>query len=110
MNDIFNKPDYIKEEIVTSNIPNLGKAKYGKITKIHLDVDYQIYNTSPIVSMETEFEKFDVDTSHAGISRKIHVSVGDVVSEGDALVTIKTQSKKSLLIEQLEENLWTQSA
>ena len=70
MNDIFNKPDYIKEEIVTSNIPNLGKAKYGKITKIHLDVDYQIYNTSPIVSMETEFEKFDVDTSHAGISRK----------------------------------------
>ena len=106
ISNIFDNPESRREENLTTRIPDLGKSKDGKITKVLVDLEDGLYTGTYVIRMLTEFEKFAVEARHAGIVKKIHVAEGDVVLAGDNLLTIKTQSRLSLLLEQQEENIW----
>ena len=106
ISSIFDNPESRREETLTTRIPDLGRSKYGTVTKVLVDVEDGLYTTTHIIRMSTDSEKFAIEARHAGTVKKIHITEGDVVSAGDDLITIKTQSKLSLLLEQQAENIW----
>lgn len=103
---IFEEPAYKNSDTTTSKIPNLGKHKNATVKKLHVDKNFEIHVTNKIATLETTSETFDITSGCDGISTKLHVNVGDKVSEGDSLITLKVESRREQLLEQIRENIW----
>lgn len=106
LDSVFHDPHIAKERDQICAVPHLGNAQTGRISKIYLDSHYDVFLGSPLVQIKTHEGSFDVSATYAGLSKKIHVSVGDEVSAGDSLVTIKIENKKVQLLKQVENNIW----
>ena len=76
-------------------IPDLGDFDNVEVIEILVKIGESIEENDNLISLETDKASIDVPATHAGIISSIHVSVGDKVSLGDLILSIKEVGNKS---------------
>ena len=76
-------------------IPDLGDFDNVEVIEILVKIGESIEENDNLISLETDKASIDVPATHAGIISSIHVSVGDKVSLGDLILSIKEVDNKS---------------
>ena len=70
-------------------IPDLGDFDNVEVIEILVKIGDSIKENDNLISLETDKASIDVPATHAGIISSIHVSIGDKVSLGDSILSIK---------------------
>ncbi len=78
------------QEVVMA-IPDLGGAASVDVIEVHVQVGDHIEQESPVVTLEGDKASMEVPATHSGKVTALNISVGDKVSEGDALLTLITE-------------------
>jgi len=76
-------------------IPDLGDFDNVEVIEVLVKIGDSIEENDNLISLETDKASIDVPATHAGIISSIYVSVGDKVSLGDLILSIKEVDNKS---------------
>ncbi|MDP6441993.1 MAG: dihydrolipoyl dehydrogenase, partial [Candidatus Poseidoniia archaeon] len=74
---------------VKITVPNLGDFETVEIVEVHTEAGQSINIDDPLITLETEKAAMDVPCTVNGILESISVSLGDQVSEGDVIASVK---------------------
>ena len=70
-------------------VPNLGDFETVEIVEVHTEAGQSINIDDPLITLETEKAAMDVPCTVNGILESISVSLGDQISEGDVIASVK---------------------
>ncbi len=76
-------------ELVSVAVPDIGDFADVPVIEILVAPGDQVAVEDPLVTLESDKATMDVPSPTAGVVRALHVSVGDHVSEGSALVDVE---------------------
>lgn len=76
--------------IQTIKIPDIGDFQDVEIIEVFVSVGDVLELESPLISIETDKAVMDVPSTHAGVVKAVHVSLGDKVSEGSLVLDVET--------------------
>ena len=74
---------------VKITVPNLGDFEAVEIVEVHTEAGQSINIDDPLITLETEKAAMDVPCTVNGILESISVSLGDQISEGDVIASVK---------------------
>ncbi len=78
-----------KEEVVTINVPDTGAATDVEVIEVAIKVGDEIKAEDTLITLESEKASMDIPSPYQGKIESILVKVGDKVSMGSAIVTMK---------------------
>ena len=78
---------------VKITVPNLGDFETVEIVEVHTEAGQSINIDDPLITLETEKAAMDVPCTVNGILESITVSLGDQVSGGDVIASVKVNIK-----------------
>jgi dihydrolipoamide dehydrogenase len=78
---------------VKITVPNLGDFEAVEIVEIHTEAGKSVKIDDPLITLETEKAAMDVSSTVNGILESITVSLGDQVSGGDVIASVKVNIK-----------------
>lgn len=81
-------------------VPDIGDFEDVEVIEIHVSAGDEVSVEDPLISLESDKATMDVPSSEAGIVSEVLVAVGDLVSEGSAVVRIGGVKTKPAAIEQ----------
>ncbi len=72
----------------TFTLPDLGEGIHeAQIIRVMVQIGEQISEDQPLMEVETDKAAVEIPSPHAGIAKKIHVSEGQTITVGEAIVT-----------------------
>ncbi len=71
------------------NVPDLGNFKDVAVIEVLVKQGDSVQVDTPLLTLETEKATMDVPSSDAGVSEKLHVAKGSLVSAGSLIATLK---------------------
>jgi len=74
-------------------LPDIGDFESVEIIELHVAVGDSVNKEDPIVTLESEKATMDIPSPYSGTISAIGVAVGDKVSEGGVLGSLKTDDK-----------------
>jgi dihydrolipoamide dehydrogenase len=77
-------------------VPDLGDFSDVEIIEVLVKAGDQIEIDESVIVLETDKASMDVPATHAGKVAAVHVSVGDKVSAGDAILAIEAQKEPDI--------------
>ncbi len=80
---------------VDVKVPDIGDYKGVPVIEVHVKPGDRVEKEQSLVTLESDKATMDVPSSHAGVVKEVKVKVGDSLSEGDVVVTIKSADSKS---------------
>ena len=78
---------------VKITVPNLGDFEAVEIVEVHTEAGKSVKIDDPLITLETEKAAMDVSSTVNGILESITVSLGDQVSGGDVIASVKVNIK-----------------
>lgn len=86
-------------------IPDIGGAAGVDVIELLVNVGDEIRIDTPLVTLESDKATMEIPASQAGKVSAVLMKVGDVVSEGDVILTLipHDADKKPLVVESVEE-------
>ena len=78
---------------VKITVPNLGDFEAVEIVEVHTEAGQSINIDDPLITLETKKAAMDVPSTVNGILESITVSLGDQVSGGDVIASVKVNIK-----------------
>ena len=78
---------------VKITVPNLGDFEAVEIVEVHTEAGKSVKIDDPLITLETEKAAMDVSSTVNGILESISVSLGDQVSGGDVIASVKVNIK-----------------
>jgi len=79
----------IKEVI----LPDIGDFESVEVIELHVAVGDMVKQEDPIVTLESDKATMDIPSPFSGTVSAISIAVGDKISEGGILVSLKTDDK-----------------
>ena len=76
-------------------VPNIGDFKDVEIIEVLVNPGQKIKKNDSIITLESDKSSVEVPSTHEGLVEEINVKVGDRVSEGDLILSLKTISSSS---------------
>ena len=76
-------------------VPNIGDFKDVEIIEVLVNPGQKIKKNDSIITLESDKSSVEVPSTHEGLVEEINVKVGDRVSEGDLILSLKTISSTS---------------
>ena len=70
-------------------VPDLGEAQQATVIDVHVKVGQSISEEAPLLTLEGEKATMDIPSPFAGEVAAVLIQVGDVVSTGQAIVTLE---------------------
>ncbi len=71
-------------------VPDIGGASNVDVIEILVQIGDTIDIDTPLITLESDKASMEIPSSSAGIVQAIKVKLGDKLSEGDAILTVKT--------------------
>ncbi|MET1255368.1 dihydrolipoyllysine-residue acetyltransferase [Aliikangiella maris] len=81
--------------LISVNVPDIGDVSDVDIIDILVAEGDQIAKEDSLITLETDKATMDVPSSEAGIIKKIHVRVGDKVSQGSLILEVEAAASGS---------------
>tara|TARA_Y100001936_G_scaffold94253_2_gene92778 strand:+ start:11608 stop:13362 length:1755 start_codon:yes stop_codon:yes gene_type:complete len=75
--------------IIEIKVPDVGDFKDIPIIEILVQPGDSVEKETPLITLETDKAAIDIPSSHSGIIKEFKVKVGDTVSEGSIILTLK---------------------
>lgn len=79
-------------DLVSVNVPDIGDAQGVDIIELLVSVGDSINKEDPLITLETDKATMEVPSNESGVVKKIHVVVGDKVSQGDLILEVAPAS------------------
>ena len=74
----------------TINVPDIGGAKEVAVIEVHVAVGDMLDKEESIITLESDKASMDIPSPMSGKVTNLKIKVGDLVSEGDALIELET--------------------
>jgi len=82
-------------------VPNIGDFKDVEIIEILVKEGDTVSKGDPMITIESDKSSVEVPSSHSGTIEKLHIKIGDKVSEGSLIASLIGSGEKQ--IEKIEE-------
>ncbi len=82
-------------------VPNIGDFKDVEIIEILVKEGDTVSKGDPMITIESDKSSVEVPSSHSGTIEKLHIKIGDKVSEGSLIALLTGSGEKQ--IEKIEE-------
>jgi pyruvate dehydrogenase E2 component (dihydrolipoamide acetyltransferase) len=82
-------------ELISVQVPDIGDFSDVPIIEVHVAPGDEVAVEDPLVTLESDKATMDVPAPAAGTVRELHVSVGDRVSQGTALLSLEPGAGES---------------
>ena len=82
-------------------VPNIGDFKDVEIIEILVKEGDTISKGDPMITIESDKSSVEVPSSHSGTIEKLHIKIGDKVSEGSLIASLTGSGEKK--IKKIEE-------
>ncbi len=82
-------------------VPNIGDFKDVEIIEILVKEGDTVSKGDPMITIESDKSSVEVPSSHSGTIEKLHIKIGDKVSEGSLIASLSGSGEKQ--IEKIEE-------
>ena len=82
-------------------VPNIGDFKDVEIIEILVKEGDTVSKGDPMITIESDKSSVEVPSSHSGAIEKLHIKIGDKVSEGSLIASLSGSGEKQ--IEKIEE-------
>ena len=82
-------------------VPNIGDFKDVEIIEILVKEGNTVSKGDPMITIESDKSSVEVPSSHSGTIEKLHIKIGDKVSEGSLIASLSGSGEKQ--IEKIEE-------
>ncbi|MGX5201547.1 dihydrolipoyllysine-residue acetyltransferase [Aliikangiella sp. IMCC44632] len=76
-------------QLISVNVPDIGDAESVDVIEVLVNVGDSIAKEDSLITLETDKATMDIPSSHAGVVKKVHVLVGDKVSQGDLILEVE---------------------
>jgi pyruvate dehydrogenase E2 component (dihydrolipoamide acetyltransferase) len=76
-------------QLISVNVPDIGDAEGVDVIEVLVNVGDSIAKEDSLITLETDKATMDIPSSNAGVVKKVHVQVGDKVSQGDLILEIE---------------------
>jgi dihydrolipoamide dehydrogenase len=76
-------------KITTIQVPDIGEFKDVEIIEVLVHEGDEIAPEDPMITLESDKASMDIPAPQAGTVRKMHVKVGDRISEGDPILDLE---------------------
>ncbi|MCX5591684.1 dihydrolipoyllysine-residue acetyltransferase [Alcaligenes endophyticus] len=80
----------VSESVQTVHVPDIGDAADVDVIEVMVAVGDTIDVDQSLITLETDKASMEVPSSHAGVVTAINVKVGDKVSQGSAILEVRT--------------------
>ena len=87
----------------TINVPDIGGAKDVEIIEIYVAVGDYLEKEQALVAIESDKASMDIPSPMSGKVTDLKIKVGDLVSEGSALIELEVVSEDTESIEEKEK-------
>ena len=87
----------------TINVPDIGGAKDVEIIEIYVAVGDHLEKEQALVALESDKASMDIPSPMSGKVTDLKIKVGDLVSEGSALIELEVVSEDTESIEEKEK-------
>ncbi len=77
-------------DLISVNVPDIGDANDVDIIEVLVSEGDTIAKEDSLITLETDKATMDIPASEAGVVKKIHVKVGDKVSQGDLILEVES--------------------
>lgn len=74
-------------------VPDIGGTNQVDVIEVLVQVGDVIELDTPLITLESDKASMEIPSSVAGVVKKIHLKVGDKVSEGDLILLVENQDK-----------------
>lgn len=75
--------------LVKVSVPDIGDFSDVEVIEVFVAVGDEVQVESPLISLETDKAVMDVPSTHAGVVKSLHITVGDKVSEGALVIELE---------------------
>ena len=89
-------------------VPNIGDFKNVEIIEVLIKEGQEIEKGDAIITLESDKSSVEVPASSYGTIEKIHIKIGDKVSEGSLIATLGGTNTDSKTEEKLSKNINTE--
>lgn len=79
--------------LIPVKVPDIGDVSDVDIIEVLVAEGDEIAKEDPLITLETDKATMEVPSPQAGVVKKIHVKVGDKVSEGSLIVEMQTSDQ-----------------
>jgi len=76
-------------------LPDIGGFENVEIIELHVAVGDAVKKEDPIVTLESDKATMDIPSPYDGTLRALNVAVGDKISEGEVLGSLKTDEQEA---------------
>ena len=77
---------------LTIPVPDIGEFEDVEVIEILVEPGQRIAREDSLVTLESDKASVEIPSPHAGVVREIRVVLGDLVSEGAALVVLEVEA------------------
>lgn len=81
--------------LIPIHVPDIGDANDVDVIELLVSAGDNVAKDDALVTLETDKATMDVPSELAGVVKKIHVAVGDKVSQGSLIVELEAEDDKS---------------
>ena len=74
-------------------VPDIGDFENVEVIELLVKEGDQINENDPVVTIESDKSSVEIPSTLTGIIEKIEIKVGDKVSKGDVLLTVRSPNK-----------------
>jgi pyruvate dehydrogenase E2 component (dihydrolipoamide acetyltransferase) len=89
--------------LISVNVPDIGDVSDVDIIELLVAEGDTINKDDPLITLETDKATMEVPSSDTGVVKKIHVAVGDKVSQGDLVVELEASDSAAVVEEVTQE-------
>ena len=75
--------------VIEIAVPDIGDFRDVEIIDVLVEPGAHIAAEQPLITLESDKATMDVPSAHAGMVKKVNVSVGDKVSEGSSILALE---------------------
>jgi pyruvate dehydrogenase E2 component (dihydrolipoamide acetyltransferase) len=79
--------------IQTVSVPDIGGTEGAEVIEVSIAVGDTVEIEQSIIVLETDKASMDIPSSLAGKVTKVNVTIGDKLSEGDAIIELEVESE-----------------
>jgi dihydrolipoyl dehydrogenase len=76
---------------ITIEVPDIGDFKHVEIIEVLVSPGDAIRTEDSLITLESDKTTLEIPSPRDGTVKQLHVSVGDKVSQGDAILTLDTE-------------------
>ena len=73
-------------------VPDIGDFENVEIVEVLVKQGDTVKKNDPLITLESDKSSVEVPSTEDGVIEKINVTVGDKVSKGDLILSIKAQN------------------